>query len=147
MYRILDILLWPFMWVFGGINFPVQETHPWHVKKHQWIGKGTKIIGSDVNAKFSHTGISKYFGFYHMPILGGLTKYVILEASGFDNYWNVGWDNYIQILKIYNDKIKLLVGKEGFSSFALADTKKEIELKIVGFGELGDRKYNGIRLF
>ena len=41
----------------------------------------------------------------------------------------------------------LLVGKKGLVAHGLEDNGKILKLKIVGFGELGDGKYNGIRLF
>ena len=135
------------MLILGGFNFPVQETHPWHVKKWEWKSKGVRIGGNDKVAKFGQSGLSKYLGLYHMPIFGGLRKYVILENTNFKKSWNVGWDNHLQMLKIYDLRIALLVGKERFSAFALSDTEKEARLKIVGFGELGDGKYNRLRLF
>lgn len=146
-FRLLDFLLWPFMWILGGFNFSVQETHPWHVKRFNWKKDGIKVKGDDTKAKFSQSGFSKYFGLYHMPIFGGLRKYIVLENNNFKEYWNIGWDNHIQILKIYRSKIALLVGKEGYSAFAISDGKKEIKLKVIGFGVLGDGKYNKLRLF
>ncbi len=146
-FRFFDILLWPIMFLLSGFKFPVQETHPWHVKKWNWKGNGVKIQGNDSQAFFAQSGISKYLGLYHMPILGGLQKYVVLENNNFKKYWNIGWNNHIQILKIYTPKIALLVGKEGYNALAISDDVKEINLKIVGFGVLGDKKYNNLRLF
>lgn len=82
-----------------------------------------------------------------MPIFGGLTKYVVVEASGFNKYWNVGWEGNIHKLRIKENRIMMLTGKHGFIMYGLGDNGKILKLKIVGFGELGDRKYNGIRLF
>ena len=82
-----------------------------------------------------------------MPVFGGLKKYIVLENRHYKNYWNIGWDNHIQILKLRDSKVKLLVGKEGYKAFGLSDGKSEIKLKVVGFGELGDNKYNNLRLF
>ena len=151
MFRIFDILLWPFMWVLGGFVFPVQETHAWHVRKYNWKKvKGLVIKGKDKRAKFGHEAP---FGLFHMPIFGGLTKYVVLEASGFNQYWNVGWQGFIHKLPIKQNRIALLVGKNGFIAYGLGDNisspecKNNLRLKVVGFGELGDNKYNGIRLF
>lgn len=135
------------MWILGGFRFPVQETHPWHVKKYKWQGKGLKINGDDKRAIFSQSGISKYLGLYHMPIFGGLKRYVVIKADNFNKYWNVGWDDHVQILKIYDSSVKLLVGKEGFNAYGLGDNGKSLKLRIIGFGKLGDRKYNGLRLF
>lgn len=146
-FRFFDFLLWPCMWILGGFVFPVQETHPWHVKKWNWKSVGVNILGNDSRALFGQSGISKYFGIYHMPIFGGLKKYVVLENNNFKKYWNIGWNGRIQILKIYEPKIALLAGKEGYKAFAISDDSNETKLKIIAFGELGDGKYNSIRLF
>ncbi|EKE05331.1 MAG: hypothetical protein ACD_19C00355G0011 [uncultured bacterium] len=131
-FRLVDFLLFPFMWILGGFKFPIQESHPWNVRKWNWMDKGLFINKQDTKARFGHENI---FGFYHMPIFGGLTKYVVIEASGFNKYWNVGWKGFVHLLPINQNRIMML------------DGKKELSLKIVGFGELGDGKYNGIRLF
>ncbi len=143
-FRILDLLLSPIMWILGGFVFPLQESHPWNVKKWKWKGNGLVIPGTDKKAKFGHKNV---LGFYHMPILGGLTKYVVIEAEGFDKQWFVGWKGQIQSLPIKQNRIKLLVGKDGFQAYGLGDNGTNLKLKIVGFGEVGDSKYNGLRLF
>lgn len=143
-FRLFDFLLWPFMWLLGGMIFPVQETHPWHVKKYNWKNKGLIISKKDTKARFGHDAP---LGLFHMPILGGLTKYVVIEALNFDKYWNIGWTNNIHLLPIYQNRIKMLVTKTGFIAYGLGDNGKELELKVVGFGELGDGKYNNLRLF
>ncbi len=144
-FRILDYILYPLMIFLGGFIFPAQESHPWNVKKWGWSERnGLQIKGMDKKAKFDH---SAPFGLYHMPIFGGLTKYVVIEAFGFDKYWYVGWTNNIQSLKIKQNRIKLLTTKKGFTAYGLGDNGKSLKLKIVGYGELGDHKYNGLRLF
>ncbi len=145
MTRLFDIMLWPFMWILGGFNFPVQETHAWHVKKHNW-GKQKGLVVKEVDKKalFGHEAP---FGLFHMPIFGGLTKYVVIEASGHNNYWQIGWEENLHSLPIKQKRIAMLVGKRGFVAYGLGDTGQKLNLKIVGFGELGDGKYNEIRLF
>lgn len=145
MFRILDILLWPFMFILGGFNFSVQETHPWHVRKYSWKNnKGLVIKETDKKAKFGHEAP---LGLFHMSIFGGLTKYVVVEASGFKKYWHVGWDGFIHKLLIKENRIMLLVGKKGLTTYGLGDNGKILKLKIIGYGELGDKKYNDVRLF
>lgn len=145
MFRILDILLLPFMWILGGFVFPVQETHAWHVKRHNWKNaKGLVIKEKDKKAKFGHEAP---FGLFHMSIFGGLTKYVVIEAKGYKNYWNIGWENNIQVLPIKQNRIAMLVGKNGFVAYGLGDNGKILNLKVVGYGNLGDFKYKNVRLF
>ena len=144
-FKVIDFLLTPFMWILGGFATPLQETHRWHIMKWKWQNnKGLIVKASDKKAKFDHTS---GFGLFHMPIFGGLTKYVVIEAKGFDKYWRVGWSEQIHLLKIKQNQIKLLVGKNGFIAYGLGDNNKDLKLRIIGFGELGDKKYNGIRLF
>jgi hypothetical protein len=144
-FRILDVLLYPFMWILGGLVFPVQETHDWHAKEWHWKKRpGLLVKGTDNKAVFGH---DSPFGLFHMPIVGGLTKYVVIEANGFDNFWYVGWSGNIHSLKIKQNRIKLLVGKNGFEGYGLGDNGHELKLKAVGFGTLGDGKFKGTRLF
>lgn len=145
MTRLFDIMLWPFMWILGGFKFPVQETHAWHVKKHNW-GKQKGLVVKEVDKKalFGH---ESPLGLFHMPIFGGLTKYVVIEASGYNNFWQIGWEENLHLLLIKQKRIAMLVGKNGFVAYGLGDRGEKLNLKIVGFGELGDGKYNGIRLF
>ena|SRR3990172_1651190 len=142
LFRLVDILLDPFMWILGRFTFPLQETHAWHVKKQHWLGRGLSIKGTDSSAKFGHKCL-----FGHMPILGGLTKYAVIEAKGYNNYWYIGWSGSIHLLPIKQSRIKLLVGKGGYEAYGLGDTGQELKLKIAGYGKLGDGKFEGIRLF
>lgn len=144
MFRVFDYLLYPFMWLVGGFKLPVQETHPWHVKRWSWKNKGLIVNKKDIKARFGHEAP---LGLFHMPIFGGLSKYVVVEASGYNKYWHVGWEGFIHKLPIKQNKIALLVGKKGLVAYGLGDIKNNLKLKIVGFGELGDKKYNGLRLF
>ena len=144
-FRVFDALLSPFMWILGGFTFPVQETHPWHVKKWKWQSRnGLPTKEKDSKATFGH---KSPLGLFHMPILGGLTKYVVIEASGFNKFWYIGWRNHIQLLKIKQNRVMLLVGKKGFEAFGLGDNRNELNLKIVAYGVLGDKKFTGLRLF
>lgn len=147
-YRLLDVFLRPLMYLLQG-NFTEspQETHPWHVKRFAWKKQGLLIEGNDNESKFGQRGLSKRFGLFHMPLLGGLRKYVVLENKEYKVFWNIGWNDQIQKLKIYNTQIKLLVGKEDYIARALSDENHEVKLKIVGSGKIGDGKYKNIRLF
>lgn len=147
-FSFFDLILRPIMFLLQG-NFreSPQETHPWHVKRFVWKKKGILIKGNDHESRFGQSGLSKRFGLFHMPILGGLKKYVILENSNYNNYWNIGWNDQIQKLRIHDKRVKLLVGKENFDAHGLSDNKEEVELKIIDFGKIGDGKYKNVRLF
>ena len=145
-FRLFDFILSPFMWILSGFAFEKpQETHAWHIVNWNWKKqKPLSIKETDKEARFGH---SSPLGLFHMPIFGGLTKYVVIEAVGYKRYWNVGWEGQVHLLKIYDPKIKLLVGKSGFMAYGITDTNKEAKLKIVGFGTIGDGKFKGVRLF
>jgi hypothetical protein len=133
------------MYILGGFKFPVQETHAWHVKKYNWKkAKGLVVKETDRIARFGHEAP---LGLFHMPIFGGLTKYVVIEASGFSKYWNIGWEENLHLLPIKQKRIAMLVGKKGFITYGLGDNGKILKLKIVGYGNLWDFKYRNIRLF
>jgi hypothetical protein len=150
--KMADILLSPFMWLLNGFKFPLQETHAWHVyridPKFIKPGNSIKIDSEDTMARFTH---NSPLGLYHMPIFGGLTKYVVVEVSKYTDHWHIGWGgiNMVQIhkLKITENRLKLLTGKGAWRGFAVDDAGKILRLKIVGFGRIGDNKYNGVRLF
>jgi len=146
LFKVFDVLLYPFMWILSGFVLPVQETHKWHAKRWNWKKRhGLLVKGTDKKAKFSH---GSFPGLFHMPVFGGLTKYVVIEAKKFDKFWYVGWSGSIHSLKIKQNRIRLLVGKSGYyNAFGLGDNGNELKLKVVGYGELGDGKYKGIRLF
>lgn len=150
-FRIVDFLLVPFMWFLGKFTFPLQETHPWHVQTFlPKLGyKRLMVKSKKTNLRFGH---ESRFGLYHMPIFGGLNKYAVLEAHGFNNYWHIGWigtnKSQIQKLPIRQSRIKLLRPKNGyFEAVAFDEYGRNIKLKLVGNGRIGDRKYPGIRLF
>ena len=147
-FRIIDIFMRPTMFLLqGNFSESPQETHPWHVKRFVWKKKGLLIEGSDFESRFGQSGLSKRFGLFHMPILGGLKKYVILQKNNYNDYWNIGWNDQIQKLRIHDKLIKLLVGKEDFEAYGLSDNKEEVNLKIIDFGKIGDGRYKDVRLF
>lgn len=143
-FRLFDFLLTPFMLILGGFTFPLQETHIWHMHKWHWKDNGLNITERDKKTKFSENAP---FSLVHMPIFGGWTRYVVIEATGFKKYWHVGWRDVLQLLPIYENRIKMLTTDKGFTAYGLSEKGSNLKLKIVGYGELGDGKHKGIRLF
>lgn len=160
-FRLLDYLMIPIMWILSGFkNDSPQETHHWHMQEidpNLVPDKvGIAVMGDD-KSKFK--GRSP-IGLNHMPIFGGWTNYVILQANGIAGHWHVGWKVKflakgkkdiceIHKLKIYDDKIKVFKGINDSKKifFGLDEAGKFIPLKIVGKGTLGDGKFNKVRLF
>lgn len=132
------------MYVLGGFKLPLQETHKWHIQKWNFQGSGLHVPGTDTHARFD---VSHGFGLFHMPLIGGLTKYVVIETNNFTNHWYIGWTGSIHLLKIKQNRIRLLTGKTGYKAFGLNSDGKALKIKIAGFGKIGDGQYNGVRLF
>ena len=158
-FRIFDFLLIPLMFFLSGFHFELpQETHKWHMQIANCSivdeSKGIKVIGDDKSRFSNSTPLN------HMPIFGGWKNYVILEASGYSNYWNVGWKlKYVDSkrpdkceihkLRINSPYIKLLKGISDSEKvfFGLNEKGEYVKLKIVGNGVLGDGQFPKVRLF
>lgn len=148
----LDLILAPFMWFLNGFKYPLQETHKWHVESLDNFKldskKALNITKTDKTAKYSH---GSPFGLFHMPIFGGLTNYIVVQASGYKKHWHIIWggENGFQIhkLAIRDNKLKLLVGRGGYKLYGIDDRKKFLKLKMIGHGKIGDGKFKGVRLF
>lgn len=158
-FRILDYIMIPVMWGLCGFYFEKpQETHPWHMRKFPKIeipkNKKIEIIGKD---KSKHTNKGRLL--FHVPLFGGWKDYIILEAKGFDKYWQIGWiiefyDNsealyQVQALPIFESKIKLLTGiNDSKKTFFGLDKKGNfVDLKQIDSGKIGDGKNKDVRLF
>ena len=152
LFKFCDLCLMPFMHLLNGFKKPIQETHTWHAydvdKEFLVNNKGKFVKGLDSESKFDH---HSSLGLYHMPILGGLTKYVVIEVGDFKDHWHVAWKGgdkgQIHRLKIYDNKLKLLTGRTGgYFVFALNDKAEFLDIKIIDYGKIGDKKYPGVRL-
>ncbi len=157
--RFVDTLLTPFMWILGGFKLPLQETHAWHVRSINISKLKNKkplyIKKHQLNTKYYH---DSPLGLFHMPIFGGLVKYIALKVDKFDSHWHIIWSGVdknkretdsssVHTLKIKNHGIKLLPGRDHFNVYAVDDSGKFLNVKIVGEGELGDGKFKDYRLF
>lgn len=149
--NLLDLFLKPVMFLLNGFKFPLQETHFWHPVLLGGI-KANKINylqveGRDM-ARFGHR--STRWGLFHMPILGGLTQYALVEADVVNGHWHVGWNQHglphVHRLQIKNKRLKLLTGNEGIMVFGINDKGNILNLNIVEYGKIGDGKHKGIRL-
>lgn len=149
-YRIFDFLFIPFMWFFGKFSFPLQETHKWHTYNinPKGLKNGTVVKAQKSKSRFGH---EVGFGLFHMPVFGGLDVYAVLEAQGFDNSWYIGWkggETQIHKLPIMQNRIKLLVPIKGsYEALGFDKDGKQLKLKVIGYGKIGDGKFPGIRLF
>jgi hypothetical protein len=159
-WRIIDYFMVPLMWVAGGFKSDsMQETHMWHFQKFACAlvpdGKGVEIPGTETSWMQE-----RHLILVHIPLIGGWKEYVVLEASGYKKYWNIGWKvKYydkkkkekceIQKLRIYDSRARVLAGQNDSKKifFALNEKGEAINLKKVGVGRLGDYRFTDVRLF
>lgn len=163
-FRILDHLLWPFMWILakGKVERP-QESHRWHFQDIE-CDILEKIMDPHLIVSIEGDDPSRFdinsLGLFHLPLFGGWKNYIILEANNFSRYWHVGWRIYrggtknlvrcqIQKLRISSSCIKLLKGVPGKRAefFGVDDSGKQVSVRVVGEGKLGDGQFRNVRLF
>jgi hypothetical protein len=151
------------MFILGGCKVDsIQETHRWH---------GQHIDASDIEETLSvfvegndnapvKTNALYPFPIFHAPVLGGWRNYTVLQVQSAEPYWHVGWihrryplnsrpRSHVQRLRIFTREIRVLTQAIGFQTeyFALDPSGRQIPLRIVGQGVLGDRRFPQVRLF
>jgi hypothetical protein len=167
-FRILDFVLVPLMWVLLGFRLErPQETHKWHMQTIDAAlvlpEYALRIEGDDAadwDGRSRHRWGRALHGVrIHTTIFGGWQDYLILEAEGFQRFWHVGWlidfedtgyqKSQVQKLQIHSPHIKVLKGTPnlGVTFFALDETGKQLPLRQVAEGRIGDRRFPKIRLF
>ncbi len=162
-FRLLDWLLRPIMFVLGGCKADsIQETHYWHCQR---------IDMADVDPRFSvsipgddKSGVAANsllpFPRFHAPLFGGWRNYAVLQVQETAPIWHVGWVHrkfpsgsrpraHVQRLPIESREIKVLKQPRGFLTdfFALDANGRQLLLKAVDEGVLGDMRYPEVRLF
>jgi len=162
LFYVFDYFLTPIMFILGGLNMDsIQETHYWHCSNidPRMINNnlGMLVHGNDPSTK---TNKLLPLPLFHMPILGGWKNYFIMKAAAEVKYWHVGWSHLeypvgfrastkVHRLRIYDKYIKLLnmpIGHETLF-FGFDNNGKQIPVKIIDEGILGDHKYPKVRLF
>ncbi len=158
-FRILDHLMTPAMFLACGFRKnALQETHIWHVQEIP-LDTFPSELGLEVEGTDASIYGNRSYGLCHIPLLGGWTKYAVLEAEQFDTYWYAAWKVlyksleksffHIQKLPIYQKQLRVLKGNRGIRRiyYGFNSDGKVIPLRMVGEGTLGDNKYKGVRLF
>lgn len=157
--RFVDYLMVPVMFLLGGFKTDsLQETHPWHIWKgfseaDVQLDQGVTVVGSDSNT------FSRRYGFlFHAPVIGGWKNYTVLSPIHDSGIFHIGWLGYksekligfgMSRLPIKNGAIRVLDGPPGYKTIFIAvdENGRQITLKKVGSGKLGDNKFKEARLF
>lgn len=89
------------------------------------------------SARFIH-----YLPIFHIPILGGWRRYVVLNPGAEIHEWRVGWcAGVVQGVSrlTVTGPARLLLGDSPVSFFGIdAETHKQIPIEIIGTGVIGD---------
>ena len=84
-----------------------------------------------------------------MPIFGGIETFMVIQPSSHTEIWHVGWifpDGTPEVNRLpLQESVRVLVSSGTVTFFGVTPEGNQIELKQVGEGKLGDRKYSGIR--
>lgn len=139
--RFADWLMTPLMYIVSGtFRESPQQTHRWN---------NTKLNKNDIvlNRQYMARGVgnqdtpSGSFLRIHLPILGGLRNYVVLEPMT-QGVWHVGWEkgDRIAVTRIpLKGPVRMLVGQGDAHFFGIDANGYQIPIKKIGTGRIGDR--------
>lgn len=79
---------------------------------------------------------------FHMPRFGGWREYVALEVVDFNAKWHIGWVTTelagVSLVSVQG-AVRVLCGPEKTCFFGVTQTGRQIQLKVLGYGRIGDR--------
>lgn len=145
-----DVMMLPIMYLLQGtFKESPQGTHRWNNKKITSQYTREKILNYFPLITFSGDAVASkrwllgFIPLFHMPIFGGTRTFVVLEPSDFNGFWFVGWylpgDNgLIGVSRVpLGDKVRLTIGPDKVSFFAVSLAGKPLQLSQVGMGKIG----------
>lgn len=142
--RIADSLMVPIMYLLQG-NFREvpQRTHRWnnmHLNNSDVASLDADLIETvpaDEDASTWWIGPIPHF---HMPVLGGWNKFVVLSPRISQTEWFVGWilSDSIGLSRIpIKQSVRLGIGPLPLQFFAVDTEGRQIDIDIVGYGIIG----------
>ena len=145
-----DMLMIPFMYILQGtLAESPQQTHRWNnVKIWDWRRRHTILqkfffIAFHGDAKARKSLLFGFIPLFHMPVFGGWRTFVVLEPVCYDGVWFVGWhpadgSDLIGISRVpLYGQVRLTIGPDEVSFFAINVDGNPIELRQVGKGKIG----------
>lgn len=156
-----DRALLPLMHAIGGFRRDsLQETHFWHGQpfpaERLDASLCVTVEGTDPSR---HTNRLLPLPLFHMPVLGGWTHYVVLEAANDGRPWHVGWQHLhhpddfrasckLNRLALGDARVRVLSLPTGYLTrfFAMDGSGAQRALRVVDRGCLGDGRHGDIRL-
>jgi hypothetical protein len=147
--RIADVFMLPIMYLIQGTFFEKpQRTHRWN------NAVLPACVSLQEKAKVRVSGDSDatrrwLFGFipiFHIPILGGWREYVVLEPADSTTKYHIGYlysengkKHRRYSLVPVRGRVRMLRGPDDTCFFAVTRTGRQVPLRVVGFGRIGER--------
>ncbi len=141
----LDAMMRPIMYLLSGtfLESP-QETHKWN--KYSLRDVEVRCLSLPHMLFCGKIAASKRWRYgipvFHMPILGGWRRYVVLTPANPDvKEWYVGWiaeDAQAVSRLLLNGSVRLLRGDVDARFFGLDTDGNQISVKTIGTGSIGD---------
>ncbi len=141
--RFLDLVMVPIMYLVSGtLSEAPQQTHRWNNQKL----RGTELEKFDKASMVFDEGLKgeadRWWGklpIFHLPILGGWKKYVVLSPQ-MNGIWHVGWwsDDVGGVSRLpLNGPVRMLIGPRSTKFFGIDMEGKQVPLTRVGEGRVG----------
>jgi hypothetical protein len=140
--KILDAILVPFMYLIAGtFKEKPQQTHKWNLREIKPEQLSSLDESLFVKVEGADSLIKRHWGIlFHFPILGGWKHYVTLEAEKADEGWQIGWIGRKPEVSaiLLTGPVRVLRGPNGHNFFAVSTTGKQIRLRQIGEGKVGN---------
>lgn len=142
--KIGDYIMTPIMYLLQGtFREKPQRTHYWNNKKY--TAKHISFLSAQmlVTIEPDPVALPRWFGIvpiFHIPILGGWKKYIVLEPIAPQDEWYVGWvaGDTIGISQVrLTGSVRVLRGQSIVQFFGINEHGQQISVQKIGQGEIG----------
>lgn len=134
------------MYFLQGNLFEIpQRTHFWNNTKFPNEAIRHLDVSMLVSVEGDRAAVQRWLGIvpvFHMPIFGGWKKYAVIKPVVPQDIWFVGWvvGDALGLSHIpLQHQVRLLQGNGSAQFFAVNEHGEQIQLQLVGYGEVGKR--------
>jgi len=140
----LDWFLTPIMYlVQGSLRERPQQTHFWNNRRLSRAERNSLRDDLFLTLSGDPAARRRWFGpipRFHIPLLGGWKRYVVIKPDIDDYIWYVGWvtgdAEGVSLLPL-RGPVRLLLGPDEVSFFGVDSCRRQINLRLVGEGFVG----------